>query len=851
MRSSLRLVTDAVAAHPVLTLVILAVMTLGFGSLIPEGEISNDNAAFSPDSPEIDALNEIEDRFRDSNVATMQVIVRGDDVVTADGLATANFLVERATEVFGDTLLDSAQGPAIVSWLQGVVQVAAVQGMDPTSLDDATVKEFQAAALGGAMAPPPGAAPTTGGDPAALLGQLVGGDDPTEARAGLVLVQLDRSRFPDQGSLADLQRVYVAEVDAADLPLEVIPFSFALVQDPGEDFQREIGQLFGIAALVILVVLALVLRARRGRRLGWFGSIRRSVADMALSMVTVLLAITWTQGLLVMLGPDGLGIMGQASPPTQLVPILLLALGVDYAIHLQSRYREELADGDDPATATRRLGNSVGVALFLSMLTTAIGFLANAFSPIPAIRDLGVLAAAGIVSVFVLTITFLPAVRMLLDRRAGDDVPREELARPDGALLTRFANLGLRPALRGPTAVLGVVGVLAAAGAYGLTQLDTVFSVTAFLPEGSPEAEAYETLTEEFGGGLAESTDALVTGDLLTSEVHNAYADMADRLTGVEGVVQFGGRPALTTPVSALATAAATATPGAQADALDEALALGLSPDGTVADGTDVAALYTLMAPVFPDVAATVDVDAVTPAVRLQARTQSETVGTDRLEQVFLDAVVPVSDAGADVIVTSEAILNAKIIRALSSSQVRGLIVVVAVVMALLALVYFLRQRRPGLGALIVLPVTVVLLWTFGMMAAFGIPFDPVTAVMSALIVGIGVDFCIHLGERFVEDLEEHDGDPAPALTLSLQHTGAALAGSAATTTLGMAVLTTTSIIPFQRLGTVALFAITMSLLATIFVLPPILVLYARRQFPQARAASVAAEERVPVGAST
>jgi uncharacterized protein len=107
------------------------------------------------------------------------------------------------------------------------------------------------------------------------------------------------------------------------------------------------------------------------------------------------LAVVWMQGIGVLLGPDYAGLIGYFSPQTQIVPILIVGLGVDFAIHLLARYRSEVGDGGDPeagacAVATR----TVGLTLLLCTAATAIGFLTNLASPVDFLATLGVLAAA-------------------------------------------------------------------------------------------------------------------------------------------------------------------------------------------------------------------------------------------------------------------------------------------------------------------------------------------------------------------------------------------------------------------------------------------------------------------------
>ncbi len=807
----------------VMGLVLVITMTLTW--FAPQSELSNDSTSFSPRTDEVEALDELRARFDDSSTATLQVVVTGDDVISVDGVQSAVLIDQTAQDVFGEQL---AGNGAIITYAAPTINAAAANGLDVAALDDAAIDDLQRAGLA--------ELPAAQAD---RIESLAAGDDATSADAGLVLVTLDRSAFADDDALAEAQRVFIDELDAQAIPLETAAFSTELVRAPDDSFQQEVARLFLFAALVILIVLALVLRARRGEHLSGAAAIRRSMADMGLAIGGVVIAIMWNQGIAVLLGPNYLGIVGEPTPPTQIVPILLLALGVSYAIHTHSRYREELARGNaDPTAVAGGLGRTVGVALALSMLTTGFGFLTNLFSPLPAIQDLGVLAATGIVAVFIVDLTFLVAGRTLLDRRAhrNDRLPTAEIAPQETATLSRVATIGLRPALGAPVAVLAITGAVTVASAFAGTQLETEFSPVDFLADSDPSKAAFIVLDESFGGGLAETTDVLVTGpEVLTPAAHNATALVADGLAGEAGIITLDNRPAVVSPVSALADAQLAAATDAEVAAVGVAQAAGLQPDGTIEASGDVAVIYGEMAAAFPTVGAVVDPFATTdgvadPAVRLSISTQSEVVGVSNLRTVVDDSLVPLTATGVTAVATSNAIVDDLTINAMSDSAVTGLLLTLAAVTALLAGVYWFRSRRAGLGALVVLPVAIVVINTFGLMWIFGIPFDPITAIVSALVVGVGVDFCIHLGERFTEDLEAADGDIPTALRRALRHTGAALAGSAATTILGFAVLMFGSIVPFQRLGFVMTSAMVLSLLAVVFVLPAILVLYGRFQ---------------------
>ena len=159
---------------------------------------------------------------------------------------------------------------------------------------------------------------------------------------------------------------------------------------------------FAIAGLSLLVVFLIWTFIDRG--------LRRTAADTVLTLITIFFAMSWMNGIGYLLFED-------ASPMAQILPILLIGLGVDYSIHVTSRYREEVSSGSSVDDAIRSSIRTVGVALVLATLTTMVGFLTNLFNPLPALREFGVLAAIGIFASFLLMLTFVPAVREILDRR--------------------------------------------------------------------------------------------------------------------------------------------------------------------------------------------------------------------------------------------------------------------------------------------------------------------------------------------------------------------------------------------------------------------------------------------------
>jgi uncharacterized protein len=840
VKSVIRGFAAAVTKIPWLLIVGALVLTGVLGAISTGADRSTGQDGFAPDNPEIDASNAIQELFgADAAESVMQVIVRSDsgDVITAEALEAVNSALANlsASEV-GQSLSVRPERPQpFFSFLAPVQFGADAQGIPLDALTDEQVKEIYASTLANPEA-------------AAQLGfatQLVADKEEDGLNeAGLILVFIESVDGDEDGALdAQIAREQaVAEaLTSVDLPagLEIRPFSFSLLFGAGGDFQAELGRLFGSAFGIIVAILVFVYWMRpvsgRGK------SIRRAVADMSVTMLTIIMAIVWMQGIGTIF--QGFEWIGPFSEIAQIVPVLLIGLGVDYGIHLISRYREEAGEGQTVVDSTRRAIGTSGVALTLATLTTVIGFLTNITNPVPALKDFGILAAVGIFASFVLMLTFVPALRLVLDKRAEakGTLPVEAFrTSSEERLLPRMMEKTAVLAERFAVPTLVVMVILGGLGYYGLSQLETRFSFTDFLPADAPEVETFNILTEEFGGGFGETTQVLIEstdgGDLATPEVYNTLLQVGQDLAGVDDVLTiptpFGEVAQVTNPVTVFQQLITPVEPGglpASVDLAQASLEMGLQEDGSVSADADVAGLWSMAAGAAPDQMTRVShvaddgrIDAIQVEIGTQAGEQRAGELRDNLIAAFapLDAI-----DGVTVIPTSQSIISDVVVNALSESQVSSLLYTIIAATIVLVINFWFENRRPFLGVLTMIPVALVVLWTFGLMFVSGIPFGPVTATLAALAVGIGVPYTIHLARRFEEDRNRFD-NIEDAIRSTTRHTGGALAGSAFTTAAGFGILVTSSLTPFKQMGQVTAYAIALSLAGSVLVLPSLLVLW-------------------------
>ncbi|TVR32127.1 MAG: hypothetical protein EA388_12430, partial [Nitriliruptor sp.] len=328
MRILIRALAAVTSRFPWVVLATTLALTVVFAGLSTTLDSASGQEGFSPESAAIDASERISELFGDGSTASvLQVVIadQGGDVLTREALeVVAELAAAIAASPAGEAIVDRPGEPGILSYLVPVQQALAAQGLAATDLpDDAAVKALYADALAEA------------GPELGFAAQLVpegGGDTPS---LGMVLVFVDATTDIDaqierEVAVADA----VAEVDATT-PLEVSAFSFALLFGDEDDFLGEVAQLFTIAFAIILVVLLFVFWVTPRGATSRVASARRMVADTSVVMLTIVLVVLWMNGVGALL--QRAGVLGPLTEVAQIVPILLVGLGVDYGIHLTSR----------------------------------------------------------------------------------------------------------------------------------------------------------------------------------------------------------------------------------------------------------------------------------------------------------------------------------------------------------------------------------------------------------------------------------------------------------------------------------------------------------------------------------
>ena len=570
MKTLTNFFSSAATKKPVVTIIVVFLLTGFFGFMATQAEELNTSFGGELDTPEIQAQAKLGEYFQTSgSQSVFQIIISGEDVLTVDGYS--------AWQEINKAVLQSEIYPYLVKDQGGAVQgffapIDFAKAINPSlvvsSLSD---EQFKLLYRDSSSQMPPEFLAFA----SALLSNTYN-EDKTSATAGLAIVTIDSAliatEFGGQSeAFIEQPRMEIALSDSLAKiqvgSVKVSGFSFGLLLgDEGDDFLAEIGQLFGQAFLIILFVLAYIFFIRPRKGFGLVKSSRRTLSDLLLSLGAILLSIGWMQGAGTILGPGYLDIIGAPNQVSQIAPIILIGLGVDYAIHFTSRYREEVGSGNSINGSTTSTLTSVGIALTLATLATIVGFLTNIVSPLPELKDFGILVSSGIFFAFFLVMTFVPAVRTLLDRSAEkkSKINTEAFSSSGDSVLNKISASSSIIPKKLKIVALALLLAISGYGYYSFTNLETIFEFTDFLPEDNPVVQTLDLLTEEFGGGFGETTSVLLEGDnLATPEIHNAIIESLSNLSDTENVVSYAGNVAAESLVGTLGQTLAPQGPGA------------------------------------------------------------------------------------------------------------------------------------------------------------------------------------------------------------------------------------------------------------------------------------------------
>jgi len=450
-----RKVARFVVEHPIVTLVLVLAFTGLAAYQLRNLEIEPDMLKYLPqDDPDVQAFNKVGEKFGSNYIAL--VGLESDDIFSYETLST----IKRMTEAF-EALDDVKQ----VNSLTNIIDIKKVEGgleiadlipevpKEPREL--ARLKEYT---LSKEM----------------YRNRLVSED----ARYALIMIRLreDANNIEVAKEIKKMSKELAAgyKLYFSGEPM-VMEFANRLIPD---DMRR----LMPIIVLVTIIALFMS-----------FGTVR----GVVLPLVVVLLALVWVFGFMATVGFE-LTIIAS------LFPVLLIAIGSAYGIHVLSRYYEQ-ASAAQYKQSVIGATSSVGTPVAMAALTTAIGFASLISATLPIVKQMGLALSFGIVGALVMSLALIPALLVKLGYKAR---PKALFSRraERGVLETFLAGLGkfVFTHTRPITVVFVVVSI---AAAIFLTKITREVNMVEYFPENSEPRVAEELMEEHFGGSQFFSLD--------------------------------------------------------------------------------------------------------------------------------------------------------------------------------------------------------------------------------------------------------------------------------------------------------------------------------------------------------
>jgi hypothetical protein len=763
-------IAKLVMRFPKTVIVVILGITLAFGYFIPQVKFNNDAGEFiPPDDPAELYNNEVEDIF-------------GNDAVVYIGLVTDNVYAP-------ETLAKIAELTSELENIEGVVEV--------TSLS--TVNNIEGTFDGMEVYPLLDAdnLPETEEDGLhirkqvesweILMNNLVSDD----GKATSIVVELEP--HPDMPTEKRVVAEVGAIIDRYRAPGEsyhysgITPINVFL----GEYMLNDIKHLLPVAFLVVAITLYLSFRNLNG---------------VLLPLVNVGIAIIWTIGLMAFLGVE-------LSLPCTAIPVILVAVGSAYAIHVIHDYYDELKGGLVKEDALQRCLEKVGMAVIMAGLTTVAGFGTLLVSKVIPLQDFGTFVAFGTLASLVLALLFVPAVLYL---EHAPNMSKGAGRQPKQTVIDRFSK-GLLRALvvtvmrhRGATVLVAVL--LCAVGVWGTSKMEVNDNAIEYFHPRTEVRKDNNVLNEYFAGTRVVS--AIIIGPEADSmKDPHILSDIADLQQHMQ----------TTFPVIGKTMSLADYVKKMNMAMNENQAEFYRLPDPDDENSRDLVAQYLLLYSMSGDPE---DFDGVVDYEYRQARVifQAQEGGTMQT-QAMIDEILAYTKAHFDsqyeVRIAGSAYTHLIMDHYVVDGFKWSLIVSLIVVWILTSLIF----RSVFGGFLAVMPLSLAVLSNFAVMGFFNVPLEIGTSIVANAAIGIGVDYAIHFLSRLRHELcglnsGNISENMLQAAIVTATTAGQAILFNAIAVAAGFLVLTFSLFVPLIRLGGLVALVMGTTSLGSILLLP-------------------------------
>ena len=527
---------------------------------------------------------------------------------------------------------------------------------------------------------------------------------------------------------------------------------------------------------------------------------------------------------------------------TSALPVFLISIGVADGIHMFSEYRENRIEGLPREKAVCLMLDKLALPVTMTSITTAVGFLSLTVSDIVPIFTFGIFVAVGTLLAMLLSLIFIPALLMVLPEKvsASQEGSETDENLSSGVHKVNFMDRLIQKSLEVMTSwvllnarlVLLAALAICAISIYGLSQVKVESSLESYFQADAPFVIANRAM-EKMSGSRTINIVITKTGE-------KEPWKNPDNLKVVEEFQEFlANEPRVKRTLSLVdlikRISYAFNENRKEFNRLPNGFEFlesevifeenGQTEKRTVKreiSGRDLIAQYLVLyensgGDVLSDV---VDSEYLNLNLAVTISSNS-TTEEEKLLQSIEDYAVRQFPLGFSMTSSGMVPINVATSNEVVTSQIRSLSGSILAVFLMLALIF--RSVTRGLMGMI--PLVFTVLFNFGVMGFFDVHLDIGTALVSSIVIGIGVDYSIHYLSRMFHELgdgtELHD-----AISNTVRRSGKAITSNAVTVGFGFLALSVSEFLPLVTLSWMILLTLNISALATMILIPALAVTF-------------------------
>ena len=513
----------------------------------------------------------------------------------------------------------------------------------------------------------------------------------------------------------------------------------------------------------------------------------RSLIAVIIPVATGLLSIVWTMGFMAVMGY-------QLNVITNIIPVLLIVVGCTEDIHMISEYANQLRAGNEKNLAIRKMGSKCGLAIFLTTLTTIIGFATLAINEIRMLKEFGITAAAGLAFNFIVTILFLPTFLRIV--KVPHTFKSNSIKKKKEPLISYAINALYNLAINKKNMIF-TVGIII-----------TVFSVI---------------------GGLRVKVDVDVISYFNKhSDIRRLSRKIHDLLCGVQSflIVFDSGReggikdPELMTAIARLQNQInpkfdKTISVADYIKVMNREMHGGREEYFAVPDSRDLISQYLLL--IEDDLERFIDSSQSRACIVVRHNINGSWALNKELDAIraHIKEIFP-------AYVQSKITGNMILINKASSNMAKGQILSLSLAVFSIFIIISILFSSPKTGLLATIPNSIPIITNFGLMGFLGIPLSPATCTVVVIALGIAVDDTIHLMVHFYK-YSRGTTDQNKAMSQTLNSQFLPLVSTSVALSLGFSAQIFASLVSSIQFGLLAAAAMISAVLADLFLGPAVL----------------------------